>query len=181
VAEYKISSTNLDKIGFYKVARNFLMFPRKGWHFRLDQKAVNGKGDLRATLTDAQGKPTGAFGYIISSFHVKQDQSTSFVVDNKASAFDGKKIVDEESKYVYFAYAGGGVWQPIWGYQKRVQSHKGQTTWQADNSEIDSDTWAFACDKARCFTAELSRATGGDHGLANGPIQGAGARLFNQL
>ena len=56
MAEYKISSTALDKVGFYKVARNFLMFPRKGWHLRVDQKPVNAKRDLYALFSTLAGE-----------------------------------------------------------------------------------------------------------------------------
>jgi hypothetical protein len=180
VAEYKITSTQLDGIGYYKVARNFLMFPRQGWHIRVDQKPVNARGDLSVPLLDAKGALSGAFGYIISSFHVKRENNVSFLGQVEGPLL-GRKIAQEESKYVYFAYAGGGVWQPIWGYQKLVQKHKGEPVWTPDNTEIDAKTWSFACEKARWFVRELTRVTGFDHGLAMGPVQGAGARLFQQL
>jgi hypothetical protein len=181
MATLDISSNELSAIGYYKVMPKFLMFPRKGWHIRLDQKPIGQKGVLAEPLVNAQGNQSG-WGYRISSFHIKRDNNSSFVSTTEG-AYLGKKIVVEDSKYVYFACAGGGVWQPIWGYGKLEQKHKGESIWKPDNAEIDSDTWGFACSKARWFLEQMTKALGGgrDQGLAMGPIQGAQARLFTQL
>jgi hypothetical protein len=180
MAELTVTSAQLDKVGFYKVMNNFIMFPRKGWHIRLDQKPHWRNGPLSLALNDDKNVPTGEYSYRLSSFHVKKDENFSFNSTSEG-AYLGKKIVQEESEYVYFKYVDGGVWQPIWGYSKVEQKHKGQSIWKPDNTEIEGDSWQFSCEKARWFLNQLSKATGADQGLAMGPIQGAEARLFTQL
>lgn len=180
MATIDMTSRQLDQIGNYLVMRNFLMFTRRGWHIRLDQKAITQGGSLSVEYVDSKGAPTGVWGYRISSFHVKRDFHDNFISTSEGP-YLGKKITVDDSRYVYFTYAGGGVWQPIWGYGKFVQKHKGETIWQPDNAEMDAETWSFACDKARWFLDQLNRASGGDHGLAMGPVQGAAANVFNQL
>ena len=145
----------------------------------MDQKPITKSGALSVESTSA-GKPSGIWYYRISSFHIKRDNHSSFVSSTEGD-YLGKKITVDDSKYVYFTYAGGGVWQPIWGYGKLEQKHKGETIWKPDNAEIDAATWNFSCNKARDFLEDLSDALGSDQGLACGPIQGAQARLFNQL
>ena len=156
------------------------MFPRKGWHIRVDHKPVNQRGDHSLQLKNSKGKLTDNRGYKISSFHIKRDNNSSFISEIEGNYF-GKKIVIEDSKYVYFVYAGGGVWQPIWGYGKLEEKHKGETIWRPDNTEIDIDTWGFACKNARWFLDQMTKATKCEHGLACGPIRGAQAHLFSQL
>lgn len=180
MATYDITSEQLGRIGFYKVMRNYLLFPRKGWHIRLDQKPIARGGVLSVEYVDQEGRGTGVWGYRISSFHIKREEIESFTSVTEGP-YLGKKIVEEDTKYVYFVYAGGFVWQPIWGYGKLVQKHQNEPIWQPDNSEIDAGTWAFACEEARHFLRKMKAATGDDHGLAMGPIQGAEAHLFWQL
>lgn len=177
---YKITSTKLAAIGPYKVSGRYLLFLRKGWHIRVDMKPVDNKGLMGMKLIDKAGKETGEIGYILSSFHIKRDNNHAFISTDEDTGKD-MKINDEEANYVYFVFAGGGVWQPIWGYRKHEQKHKGEVVYRFENGEVDGDLWAFACDKARGFLEQMSKATGQDHGLAMGPIQGTKANLFAQL
>ncbi|WP_372619974.1 hypothetical protein [Falsiroseomonas sp.] len=180
MAVLTVTSAQLDRIGFYKVMRNFIMFPRKGWHIRLDQKPHGRNGPLSLAILDGKNAPTGDYSYLISSFHVKRDENHSFNSTTEGPLL-GAKIVQEESDYVYFKYVDGGVWQPIWGYNKLEQKHKGQSIWKRDSADVDRDDWGFACENARWFLKQLSKAVGSDQGLAMGPIQGAEAHLFGQL
>jgi hypothetical protein len=180
MAVLTVTSAQLGQVGFYKVARNFIMFPRSGWHIRLDQKPHGRNGPLSLEIKDGKGVGTGTYRYNVSSFHVKRDENFSFISTTEGDLF-GKKIVQEESDYIYFKYVDGGVWQPIWGYNKQEQKHRGESIWKPGSTETGADMWQFATEKARWFLKKLSTATGTDQGLAMGPIQGAEARLFSQL
>lgn len=175
-----ISSDQLAQIGRYDVRQKYLMYMFKGFHIRLDQKTIGKQGARSIALTDKNGVPTGSWGYRVSSFHVKREKVSSFISATEGP-YLGKKINTEDTNYVYFTCAGGGVWQPIWGYGKFEEKQAGKVIWQPDKTEIDSDTWSFACTKARWFLAEMSKATGSNQDIAAGPIQGSGAHLFNQL
>jgi hypothetical protein len=102
------------------------------------------------------------YEFLVSSFHVKRE--TYYSRD------------EQDYDYLYFAYYGGGVWQPIWGYNK-TETRAGR----GGRRDSDDDGWAEGTTIARLFLEDLSRATGTDQGLAMGPIQGTEANLFGQL
>lgn len=106
-----------------------------------------------------------AYQYQVSSFHVKRE------------TYYSEKDREQDFNYLYFAYAGGGVWQPVWGYGKteKFGSTAGRRFESSDRS------WGIGMEIARDFLDDLSKATGSDQGLAMGPVQGAAANLVGQL
>jgi hypothetical protein len=176
MATLTLTSNQLGQIAYYKVMSRFIMFPKKGYHIRMDQKPF-GNGNLSMPVPG-----TNDWKYQFSSFHVKQDLNhTSFKSTTEGELF-GTKIVADETDYVYFKYVDGGVWQPLWGYYKNEQMSKGKSIWK-ETGEMSSATWGFATEVARWFLQRMSTALGeaGCQGLATGPVQGSSAKLFGQL
>jgi len=171
MAVLTINSTQLAKVGRYRVVKNFVLFPFKKGHVRLDLQRYA----ANTFSIDAPGRAKGVWQCKVSSFHVKFDSDhTVFWTE------DDLKIVDDVSDYQYFKYMDGGVWQPIWGYSKREQQNKGKTVWK-QNSDLGRDEWAESTAMAREFLEWLSDAVGTEQGMAMGPIQGTGVNLVNQL
>lgn len=165
MATLRVTGEQLDAIGFNRVSR-YILFPRKGYHIRVDF---------------AGNAPAGSFN--VSSFHVKRDiDHQTFFSTTEGSKYFNRKIIEDETDYVYFKYVDGGVWQPIWGYCKEEQMSGGQSIWK-QTGDIDREAWSFACNQARWFLDRLGQALGEgrEQGLAMGPIQSPDARMFNQL
>lgn len=126
-------------------------------HIRLDlQKWDNGR---YAKLSN------NIYEYLVSSFHVKRE------------AMYSSESRQQKFNYLYFTYAGGGVWQPVWAYDKteRGASNVG------GRRESEDVAWGVGMTMAHEFLADLSDATGSVQCLAMGPMQGKNANLVNQL
>ena len=163
MATLTITESQLDSIGYNRVTR-YVLFPRRGFHIRVDFRSRTAGGAFR-----------------VSSFHVKRDLShQAFISTTEGSVYEGRKIIEDETDYVYFAYVDGGVWQPLWGYYKEEQMSGGKSIWK-QTGNMNMEQWSFACEQARWFLGKLSTALGNDQGLAMGPVQGPQANVFSQL
>jgi hypothetical protein len=103
------------------------------------------------------------YEYLVSSFHIKRE------------TFYSRE--EQDYDYLYFAYAGAGVWQPVWGYNKteRLSSASGM------RRDSDDAAWAEGMQVARQFLEDLSDVTRTQQAVATGPVQGARANLAGTL
>ncbi|WP_311031278.1 hypothetical protein [Mesorhizobium koreense] len=125
-------------------------------HVRIDLKKFEG-GSFRK-LGDRN-----AYMHLVSSFHIKRE-----------SWFSQE---EQDYDYLYFVYAGAGVWQPIWGYGKTEKRSAAPTR----RYESADETWSKCMEIARFFLEDLSSATHSEHQMAMGPVAGASSNLVSQL
>lgn len=124
-------------------------------HVRLDLKQWESGKFMK--VDDKQN-----YRYMVSSFHVKRETYYS--------------QAEQDYDYLYFAYMGGGVWQPIWGYNK-TEALRGP----GGRRDSNAKGWAEGTTIARYFLEDLGNATSTDQALAMGPVQGTRENLFAQL
>ena len=173
MATLYITTQQLNKLGRWKIAKNFILILRGKMHVRLDLRAFSGGGLSRPV--PAVSSET-VFAYQVSSFHVKVDAVRQVTVDEDPAI----KTIEDWSDYLYFAYVDTGVWQPIWGYDKYAKTVGGKQGGTARN-ELYVDDWGALMDAGRKFIGKLGQATGSAQNMACGPIQGAQANLLRQL
>ncbi|MGB3536528.1 MAG: hypothetical protein WBA42_00025 [Mesorhizobium sp.] len=125
-------------------------------HIRVDLKTFEGGGFRK--LGDRN-----AYMHLVSSFHIKEESRFS--------------ESEQDYDYLYFVYAGAGVWQPVWSYDK-TEKRSGAPT---RRRESDDAAWSRCMETARFFLKDLSDATRHDHGMAMGPVAGASSNLVSQL
>jgi hypothetical protein len=141
-------------------AKGFILlsFGRSGQHhIRLDlEKYENGRYNRMASPT--------SYEFQVSSFHIKRE------------AYYSRE--EQDYDYLYFAYVGTGVWQPVWGYRKTETLRGGYRPRQDSGG---ADAWGDGTSIARDFLADLSEVTGTGQGMAMGPVQGGASNLVGIL
>lgn len=121
-------------------------------HFRLDlERFDNNRYQQMAT----SGGSNAPYIYRVSSVHIKGEVS----YQNRRYA------------YLYLNYCGGGVWQPIWGYLKE---YRGRVVRKL---ELTSKEVGQAMSDCKWFMGILSDVMRTPHGVAAGPLQGAGGTV----
>jgi hypothetical protein len=172
MAALYLTSLQLDQLGRYKIAKNFILLPRGKTHIRLDQVPFTGGGLSRTVpLVSVQTE----FAYLISSFHIKIDAVHTVTTDE-----DRIKTIEDWSDYLYFKFIDGGVWQPIWGYSKFSKTVGGRPGGTSKDT-LPTEPWGDMMESARKFVNRLSQVTKEKQNLACGPVQGEGSNLIGQL
>jgi len=167
-----LTSLQLNQLGRYKVARNFILLPRGKTHIRLDQvEFANGNLSQPLPLVSAQTE----YAYLISSFHVKIDAVHEVSTDE-----DMIKTITDWSDYLYFKYVDGGVWQPLWGYSKLMKTVGGKFSGGGKDT-LPVASWGDMMVAGQKFINRLSQVTKEPQNMACGPIQGEGANLVGHL
>lgn len=103
------------------------------------------------------------YEYLVSSFHIKRE------------TFYSRE--EQDYDYLYFVYAGAGVWQPVWGYNKTERLSSASGT----RREGDDAAWSEGTHVARQFLDDLGDVTRTQQAMATGPIQGARSNLAGTL
>ena len=166
-----LTSLQLNTLGRYKLAKNFILMPRGKTHIRIDLTSFPG-GKL--TMPVPSVSANSEIACLATSFHVKIDARHDVTIEEQV------KTIEDWSDYLYFKYVDGGVWQPIWGYSKFARTIGGAPGGTYKDT-LPTDSWGEMMESGRKFINKLSNATKVTQHLACGPIQGQDAHLFTQL